>query len=357
MTSPADKSRGPATGHVLDIRSSPHILSGNSVDHIMFHVVMALLPVAAFAIYAFGLVALFTLAVTVLSCVLAEHLACCMAKKATTIGDWSAVITGLLFGLTLPPGIPLWIAAAGGFVAIWVGKSLFGGLGYNPFNPALVGRAILQAAFPVSMTTWPTAVADGRFGSVPPSLLTLPFMTPPDLTKIDGLTGATPLSAWKFDHHPTGTTDLLLGFTGGSVGETCAILILLGGFYLAARRMLNWRIPVVIFATVVLFSGILWLVDSGRYAPPTFHLFAGGMMLGAVFMATDMVGSPLTNLGSVIYAVIIGLLVVAIRLWGGMPEGMMYAILIANACTPHIDALIRPQVYGTGRGLRARRVS
>lgn len=329
----------------LQIRSSPHILSGNSVEHIMLHVVLALLPVAAFAVYAFGLTALLTLLVAVGSTVLCEHLLCTLNKKSTTVGDWSAVITGLLYGLTLPPGLPLWMVAVGGVICMVLGKAVFGGLGQNPFNPALVGRAVLQAAFPVSMTTWPAVMADGRFTSLPRSLLTLPFMTP----HYDGISGATPLAQWKFSHQPTGAGDLLLGFTTGSVGETCAILIVLGGVYLAARRMLNWRIPVVILATVLLFSGILHLVDPVRFAGPQFHLFSGGLMLGAVFMATDMVGSPMTHLGSVIYSVVIGVLVVVIRVFGAMPEGVMYAILIGNALVPHLDNMIQPRVYGTAQ--------
>ncbi|MCC7396446.1 MAG: RnfABCDGE type electron transport complex subunit D [Planctomycetes bacterium] len=334
----------------LQIRSSPHILSGNSVEHIMFHVVLALLPAAAFACFAFGLTAVLTLLVAVGACVGIEHLLCVANRKPSTIGDWSAVITGLLYGLTLPPGLPLWMVAIGGGIAIVVGKLVFGGLGQNPFNPALVGRAILQAAFPVAMTTWPVAMAEGRFSGLPSSLLTLPFMTP----RYDGTTAATPLSAWKFDHHLAGTSDLALGFTGGSLGETCALLIMLGGLYLAARRMLNWRIPVAILATVALFAGILHLSDPARFAGPLFHLFSGGLMLGAVFMATDMVGSPLTHLGSVIYGVVIGVLVVLIRVFGGMPEGVMYAILIGNALVPHLDNLLRPRVYGTRRGKGAK---
>jgi electron transport complex protein RnfD len=333
------------TGRTLDIRSSPHILSGNSVEHIMLQVVLALLPTSAFAVFAFGLVALLTLATAVAATVLAEHALCALNRKATTVGDWSAVITGLLYGLTLPPGLPLWMVGAGGIIAIVLGKAVFGGLGQNPFNPALVGRAVLQAAFPVAMTTWPVAMAQERFTALPQSLLTLPFLTP----RYDGLSGATPLSAWKFDHRLADTQDLVLGFTGGSLGETCAVLILLGGLYLAARRMLNWRIPVAILGTVALFSGILHAADPQRFAGPLFHLFSGGLMLGAVFMATDMVGSPMTHLGSVIYGVFIGAMVVVIRVFGGMPEGVMYAILLGNALVPHLDALIQPRVYGTGK--------
>jgi electron transport complex protein RnfD len=333
----------------LEIRTSPHILSGYSVDTIMFNVVLALLPTTAFAIYAFGLAALLTLTVALASCVLTEHLICRASGKKSTIADWSVVITGLLYGLTLPPGLPLWMTAVGGIIAVAVGKALFGGLGYNTFNPALVGRAVLQAAFPVSLTTWIPGFTAGRFTSLPSSTLTLPFTEP----VYDAVSTATPLALWKFDREMTGSGDLAMGFTSGSTGETASLIILLGGIYLIARNMMNWRIPVSILATVAAFSGILHMVDADKYASPVFMLFSGGLMLGAIFMATDMVGSPMTSLGCVLYGALIGLLVVVIRIWGGMPEGVMYAILLANAVSPHIDSLIQPTVYGT-RGKEAK---
>jgi electron transport complex protein RnfD len=330
----------------LEIRTSPHIISGYSVDTIMFNVVLALIPTTLFAIYAFGLAALLTLTTALLSCLLTEQLICRWSGKRSTVGDWSVAITGLLYGLTLPPGLPLWMVAVGGVIGVGVGKSLFGGLGFNPFNPALVGRAVLQAAFPVSMTSWVQGFAADRFASLPSSTLTWPFTQP----VYDIVTGATPLAAWKFDRELTEAGDLAVGFVSGSTGETSALLILLGGIYLIARNMMNWRIPVAILGTVVAFSGILYLVDADRYASPMFMLFSGGLMLGAMFMATDMVGSPMTSLGCVIYGVLIGVLVVVIRVWGGMPEGVMYAILLGNALSPHLDNLIRPTVYGTVKG-------
>jgi len=328
----------------LEIRTSPHILSGHSVDTIMFNVVLALLPATVFAIWAFGLTALLTLATAVASCLLTEYATCRLSARASTLGDWSATITGLLYGLTLPPGLPLWMTAVGGVIAVGIGKALFGGLGHNPFNPALVGRAILQAAFPVAMTTWLPAFGAGRFASVASSALALPFSAP---QYADGLTTATPLALWKFDRLATGAGDLALGFTGGSAGETSSVLILLGGIYLIARNMMNWRIPVSVLGTVFAFSGMLHLVDARGHASPWFMLFSGGLMLGAVFMATDMVGSPMTSLGCWIYGALIGVLVVVIRAWGGMPEGVMYAILLGNAVSPHLDNMIRPRVYGT----------
>lgn len=311
----------------------------------MQNVVWSLVPVAIFAVYAFGLSALMVLLTAISSCVLTEHILCKISNKESTISDWSAVITGLLLGLTLPPIFPLWMTFFGGVIAIALGKFIFGGLGYNVFNPALVGRAVLQAAFPVAITTWFPAFSDNRFSVVTASVFTFPFMSP----EVDGLSGATPLAAFKFDHMTTDTTDLALGLISGSAGETCAILILLGGLYLTIRNMMNWRIPVAILGTVLVLSGILHFIDSQAYPSPIFMLFSGGLMLGAIFMATDMVGSPITSLGVLIYGAIIGILVVVIRIWGGLPEGVMYAILLGNALSPHIDKLVRPRVYGTVR--------
>ena len=327
----------------LRISTSPHIVRGLSTEVIMRHVVYAMMPIAVFAVYAFGLDALLLLIVSVISCVLTEHLLCRWSKKQSTISDWSAVITGLLLGLTLPPSFPLWMTFCGGVIAIALGKFVFGGLGYNVFNPALVGRAVLQAAFPVSMTTWTPAFVGDRFADVSASILALPFMSP----VVDGVSGATPLAALKFEQVSTNTSALALGLISGSTGETCAALIILGGLYLMVRKMMNWRIPVAILATVYILSGIFHLVDPTTYPSPIFMLFSGGLMLGAMFMATDMVGSPITSMGVVIYGIVIGLLVVVIRLWGGLPEGVMYAILIGNALSNHIDQLIRPRVYGT----------
>jgi electron transport complex protein RnfD len=332
----------------LTIRSSPHIGAVSSVDTIMFNVVLALLPACAYAVYAFGLAALLVLVTAVLSCVLTEHVLCRFAGRATTVGDWSAVITGMLYGMTLPPSLPLWMVAAGGMIGIGCAKFLFGGLGYNTFNPALVGRAILQAAFPAAMTTWPDGPPQ-RLISLPSSTLALPLTKP----AYDGVSSATPLSDWKFSQNPAEIGDLLMGSVSGSVGETSALLIALGGIYLISRKMMSWRIPVAILATVALLSTVLYLVNDQRYAGPFFMLFSGGLMLGAVFMATDMVASPMTNLGCVLYGVLIGVLVVLIRVWGGMPEGVMYAILLGNAVSPHIDNWIQPRVYGTAERRQA----
>jgi electron transport complex protein RnfD len=326
----------------LQIHSSPHIRSGASVDLIMRNVVYALIPVVLFSVYAFGLAALFTLVVAVLSCLITEHLLCKWSRQPTTVNDWSVVITGSIYGLTLPPDLPLWMTVAGGVIAVSLGKFIFGGLGYNPFNPALVGRAFLQAAFPTAMTSWTAPFNAGRFTSLPSSASAFPLTSP----HYDSLSSATPLAAMKFNQQPTDSMDLLLGLTSGSLGETCTVLILLGGLYLIARNMMNWRIPAGIFMTVIILSALFHFVNPERYPGVLFMLFSGGLMLGAMFMATDMVASPITNLGCFIYGILIGTLIVVIRLWGGMPEGVMYAILFANAVSPHIDRYIQPVPFG-----------
>ncbi|MDH3511235.1 MAG: RnfABCDGE type electron transport complex subunit D [Gammaproteobacteria bacterium] len=330
----------------LEIGSSPHISSGDSVDVIMRNVVIALLPVCVFAVYAFGSAAALVLATAVTSCVATEHVLCKVTGQSSTIGDWSVAISGLLYGLTLPPDLPLWMVAIGGIFAVAVGKFLFGGLGSNAFNPALVGRAFLQAAFPQAMTHWATPLGDNRFIDLPTSTLAWPFAAP----TYDSVTTATPLAVMKFDGIQAASGDLLFGLTSGSAGETSAVLILLGGIYLVARNMMNWRIPVSIFATVAVITWGFNLYNPEVFPTPAFMLFAGGLMLGAVFMATDLVASPITNAGCWLYGFLIGGLVVVIRFWGGMPEGVMYAILLANAVSPHIDRLIQPKVFGTGKG-------
>ena len=332
----------------LNISTSPHIGKGIGTNDIMRNVVWALLPVSAFAVYAFGLSALLVLMTTVISCVITEHYMCKVSRKETSISDWSAVITGLLLGLTLPPGFPIWMAFCGGVIAMALGKFAFGGLGYNVFNPALVGRAVLQASFPVAITTWNTAFSADRFTSVISTTFTMPFMEP----VTDGISGATPLAAFKFDQIVTPVNDLMLGLVDGSLGETSAILILLGGAYLVVRNMMNWRIPFAMLSSVFILSGLLYWANPEVYPSPVFMLFSGGLMLGAIFMATDMVASPLTPIGVMVYGAIMGVLVVVIRIWGGLPEGVMYAILLGNALSPHIDTMFRPRVYGTSKRLK-----
>ncbi len=335
-----------SASRTLEIRTSPHFVSGHDVGVIMFNVVLALLPTVAFAIWAFGLAALFTLSAAVASCLATEWVACRATGREATLGDNSVLITGILYGLTLPPSCPVWIVALGGVVAVGLGKSMFGGLGLNPFNPALVGRAFLQAAFPVAMTTFSAPFGADRFGSLPAATLALPFSRP----TLDATSGATPLARWKFGGELTEANELALGLVGGSTGETCAILIALGGLYLIVRNMMSWRIPVAMLGTVALASAALHALAPETHAPARFMLFSGGLMLGATFMATDMVASPVTHLGCWIYGALIGVIVVIIRAWGAMPEGVMYAILLGNAASPLIDRAIQPRVFGGAGG-------
>lgn len=326
---------------------------------IMRNVIYSLLPLCVFSIWLFGISSLALLIVATLSCVGTELLFCRLAGRASTIKDSSVIITGLLLGLTLPPGFPLWMTAVGGFIAVAVGKMLFGGLGFNIFNPALVGRAFLQAAFPVAITGYTPANALNRFTEFIPSTLAWPFMQPPSLiewmskVRVDSFSGATPLMAFKFDKLHTEIMPLFLGQVSGSAGETSALLILLCGAYLAFRKMMDWRITVAMLGGAFLSGSAFYLSNPAVYPSPMFILFSGGLMLGATFMATDMVASPVTPLGVWIYGGLMGLITVVIRLFGGLPEGVMYAILLGNAFSPMIDNLTQPRVYGTQRKARA----
>ncbi len=336
----------------IDIRTSPYIRKAPTVSQIMRNVVYALLPLAAYSIYQFGISALVLMLATILSCLATEALFNKLADKKSTLTDFSAVITGLLLAMTLPPGFPLWMAAVAGFTAIAMGKTLFGGLGFNPFNPALVGRAFIQAAFPVSITTWTPALASNRFIEFIPSTLAVPFMKPAATAEwstqvsIDGFTGATPLALMKFQGIFTDSSDLFLGLVAGSTGETSSLLILICGSYLIFKKMLDWRIPVAVIIGTLLTSEVFYLIDSSHYPSPAFMLFSGGLMFAAVFMASDMVASPVTPLGIFIFGCLIGFLTVIIRLFGGLTEAVMYAILFANAATPLIESYTQPRIYG-----------
>ena len=320
----------------LIVTASPHIRSQDSVPRIMWHVVASIVPIVACAAWFFGVSALLQVATAVVVCLATER----ATGKGGAIADGSATITGLLLALTLPAGFPLWMTALGSAFAIVFGKQVWGGLGHNVFNPALVGRAFLQAAFPVAITTWPTP--GGGFLALKGDLFALPFTHPLP----DAVTSATPLGLLKFEGKGTALLDLIVGNTGGSVGETAAIVILAGGLYLAWRGYLNWRIPLSILITVTAVSGIIHFVDASKPSP-LFMLFSGGLMLGAVYMATDMVTAPITNLGKWVFGAGIGVLVVVIRIWGGLPEGVMYAILFMNALTPFINRATQPRVFGT----------
>ena len=336
----------------IEIRTSPHLKRARTVPQIMQGVVWALLPICAFAVFQFGLSALLLLVTTTAVAMATEYLFARLSGRGNTLNDWSVVITGLLLGLTLPPGFPLWMAAVAAFVGVALGKSLFGGLGFNVMNAALVGRAFAQAAFPVAITTWTPAFAPGRFWELIPSTLTLPFLQPVPVKdwitglNIDGFTGATPLALQKFQQIEVSSLDLFTGMVAGSAGETSALLILVCGLWLAFQRLLDWKIPVGVMLGAVLVALPLWLMDGSVYPTPWFVLFSGGLMLGAWFMASDMVGSPVTPWGALAYGLFIGILTVVIRLFGGLTEGIMYAILLANAAAPLISAVTQPRVYG-----------
>jgi electron transport complex protein RnfD len=306
----------------------------------MWSVVASLVPVVASAIYFFGPSAILVLAASTAGALAPESLL--GGRGARSLRDGSAAITGILLGLTLPPGIPLWMAFLGGAFGIGFGKLVFGGLGQNVFNPALLGRAFLQAAFPVAITTWP--IRAESWWSLRGDNFALPLMSP---SVPEAMTGATPLGLMKFEQMTTPTWDLMLGTTGGSLGETSGLIILICGLYLAARRHLDWRIPVSILGSVALFSTLLHGLDAARYPGPVFMLFSGGLMLGAVYMATDMVTSPVTHRGCWIFGAGIGFLVLVIRLWGGLSEGVMYAILLMNALVPFINRATQPRIFGT----------
>jgi len=309
----------------------------------MWNVVGSLVPVLVAATYFFGPSALLVVAAAVAGAMLTER----AFGTGGTLADGSAAITGLLLGLTLPAGIPMWMAALGGFFGIAVGKVMFGGLGYNVFNPALLGRAFIQAAFPVAITTWPAL--SGNWWSLRGDNFAWPFMHP---RTVDAVTAATPLGLMKFEGKDTAVRDLFLGSTGGSLGETAAVVILLAGTYLAIRGFLNWRQPASMLLTIAVLSMIFHGADAVRYPTPMFELFSGGLMLGAVYMATDPVTSPMTNVGRWIFGAGAGGLALIIRIWGGLPEGVMYAILLMNSLTPFINRATQPRVFGTSLAAR-----
>jgi len=322
----------------LQVTAAPFTHSPRSTPAIMRDVILALVPVVGAALWTFGLSALLVIAAAMAGAAGAEAL---LGKQGVTgLRDGSALLTGLLLALTLPPGIPLWMALLGGAVGIGLGKLVWGGLGHNLFNPALVGRAFLQAAFPTVLTTWSPPVA-GDLLHLPGSTLALPMQQ----AGVDVVTTATPLALAKFQGQFTDTVPLLVGNVAGSLGETSAALILLGGLYLAWRRAFDWRIPVAMLLSVGVLSGLAHLVWP-TLPPPQLMLFAGGLQLGAVYMATDPVTSPTTPRGAWIFGAGAGLLVVLIRNWGGLPEGVMYAILLMNAAAPLIERATQPRVFG-----------
>ena len=319
----------------LLLHTAPFLRQGATTPALMRDVLLALLPVLAMATWTFGLSALLVVAAATAGAVAVERL----LGRPGAVADGSALLTGVILGLVLPPGLPLWMAFVGGVVGVGLGKLVWGGLGHNLFNPALVGRAFLQAAFPTALTSW--SPPSGLPGLRATNFAT-PFLRPP----VDGVTGATPLNLMKFEHVATPLFDLASGDVAGSLGETSAAIIVLAGIYLALRRAFDWRIPVSILTTVATFSGVLHRIDADAYPSPLFSLLSGGLLFGAVFMATDPVSSPLAPKGAWIYGFGIGVLVILIRVWGGLPEGVMYAILLMNAATPLLERVDQPRAFG-----------
>ncbi|MDP3514921.1 MAG: RnfABCDGE type electron transport complex subunit D [Sulfuritalea sp.] len=342
------------TQPLIEIRSAPHVQGPKSVETIMRHVVYSLLPICAFYVFQYGISALASILVVTAACLFAERYFVRTGTQAGRLSDYSAVITGLLLALTLPPGFPLWMGAVAGLVAIALGKALFGGIGFNVFNPALVGRAFVQAAFPTAIATYTPSFLAGRFTEFIPSSLAWPLMIPADAAiwlkakNLDALAGATPLAKWKFDGVLANAGDLLTSLSGNMAVGPAPVLILVCGAYLALRRFMDWRIPLAIIGSAALTAWLLYAFDGVRYPNPFFMLFSGGLILGAVYMATDMATSPVTPKGMWVYGALIGLLTVVIRYYSGLPEGVMYAILIANAASPLIERITQPVPFGRG---------
>ncbi|HHY03568.1 MAG TPA: RnfABCDGE type electron transport complex subunit D [Thermoanaerobacterales bacterium] len=293
--------------------SSPHIHSGDSVQKIMLSVAGALMLPTVGGIYFFGFRALNLVIITTIAALLTEAIFQKLRGKDITINDGSALVTGMLLALNLPPGLPYWMAVVGAIIAIALGKQIYGGLGTNPFNPALIGRVFLMISFTTPMTTW--------------------------INPVDGTTGATPLQLMKMQGISTDYIKLFIGNIGGSLGETSALLIILGGIYLIYKGYVDWRIPVSYLGTVAILTIVL-----GH--DPIFHLLSGGLMLGAFFMATDMVTTPLSVPGKIIFGIGAGFFTILIRLYGGYPEGVSFSILLMNAFTPLINRLTVPRIYG-----------
>ena len=324
----------------LIVSLSPHAHGTDSVEKNMYGVVLALIPALIASFWFFGLGSAIVCATSVIACVAFEWAITkfILKREQNTITDGSAILTGLLLGFNLPSNLPIWIIIIGALVAIGIGKMTFGGLGSNLFNPALVGRCFLLVSFPAQMTSWPVAYQYGNYA--------------------DAVTGATPLSVMK-DAIKSGDASvlnqlpdsfsLLLGNAGengmGCIGEVCALALLLGLAFMLWKKIITWHIPVSIIGTVFVLSGLLHVANP-VYANPFTVIFSGGLMLGAIFMDTDYVTSPMNSRGQLVYGVSIGLLTVVIRNWGAYPEGMSFAILIMNAFTPLINTYVKPKRFG-----------
>jgi electron transport complex protein RnfD len=324
---------------IFNMSPSPHAHGEVSTKKLMYGVVIALMPAFITSVFYFGIGAIIVTATSVISCMLFEFLIQkYILQKPVSITDGSALVTGLLLAFNLPSNIPFFMVVLGSFVAIAIAKMTFGGLGNNPFNPALVGRVFMLISFPVQMTTWPKPM--GFAGSY-----------------TDAVTGATPLAILKegikngesltelMNKVPT-TMQMLLGKMGGSMGEVAAFALLLGFAYMLYKKIITWHIPVSIIGTVAIFTTIHWVLNPETSAGPVFHILSGGLLLGAIFMATDYVTSPMNPKAMIIYGCCIGLLTVIIRLYGAYPEGVSFAILIMNAFVPLLNAYIKPKRFG-----------
>ena len=313
------------------VSASPHVFDRLNTPKMMYGVCVGLLPAAIASVVFFGWKALVLMVACASACILTEAFFQRLRGKKIAIEDGSALLTGILLAMVIPPDLPVWMAVLAGVFAIGIGKEIFGGLGCNIFNPALLGRAFLSAAFPSSMTIY----------SQPFSKAVLTAST-----NVDAVTCATPLGLMKFEGITTDTLNLFLGNIAGSVGETSAICILIGGMCIIVMRYADWRIPLSFIVTVFAFGQILNALAPDKYPSGLFHLLAGGMMIGALFMATDPVTSPVTKLGKWVFGIGCGIFVIIIRTWGGQPEGVMYSILLMNGLTPVINILTRPKRYG-----------
>ncbi len=325
--------------NLLTVSPSPHVGTAQSVKKLMYGVVLSLVPAFLVSVYLFGTGALVVTLVSIASCVLFESaIQKYILKTGVRISDGSAIVTGMLLAFNLPSNLPWWMIVIGALFAIGVGKMTYGGLGNNPFNPALVGRVFLLISFPVQMTSWP-----------------LPLVS--RLQYTDAVTGATPLGMLK-EAVRNGETvpdvmnqlpdhmQLFLGQMGGSLGEVSAVALLLGFAWLLYKKIITWHIPVFMAGTIYIFTGILWLIDPSKNASPLFHILTGGILLGAIYMATDLVTSPMTKPGMILFAIGIGIITVVIRVFGAYPEGVSFAILIMNAFVPLINKYIKPARFG-----------
>lgn len=336
--SETEEIRMPDVGALL-VSSSPHLHAPMNVRRIMLIVILTLLPACAMGVLYFGWPALWVLGVSTVSCVVFEALFNRMMGKPSTLGDLSAVLTGVLLGMNLSAATPWWVCVIGGLLAMGLGKHIYGGLGYNPFNPALVARVGLLIAFPGHLTTW--VPPDGGQWAVRLG----------DGAAMDAVTTATPLYVIPTALRGGGTVDYsyldyFLGRMGGCIGETSAAALLLGGIVLIALRLIRWEVPVAFIGTVFAVTGLVYVTAPGTQPTPLFHILAGGLFLGALYMATDMVTSPMTKTGALVFGVGCGLVTCVIRIWGSYPEGVSFAILFMNALVPLIDRYTRRRPFG-----------